>query len=52
MVNTLIASNTPAGGDTFTDPKLGPLADNGGPTLTVALLLSAHPELIGNVRGE
>jgi hypothetical protein len=38
MVNTLIASNTPAGGDSFTDPKLGPLADNGGPTLTVALL--------------
>ena len=38
MVNTLIASNTPAGGDTFPDPKLGPLADNGGPTLTMALL--------------
>jgi hypothetical protein len=38
LVNTLIASNTPAGGDTFTDPKLGPLADNGGPTLTMALL--------------
>jgi hypothetical protein len=38
MVNTLIVSNTPAGGDTFTDPKLGPLADNGGPTLTMALL--------------
>jgi hypothetical protein len=34
----LIASNTPAGGDSFTDPKLGPLANNGGPTLTVALL--------------
>jgi hypothetical protein len=38
MVNTLIVLNTPAGGDTFTDPKLGPLADNGGPTLTMALL--------------
>jgi hypothetical protein len=38
MVNTLIVSNTPAGGDTFTDPKLDPLADNGGPTLTMALL--------------
>jgi hypothetical protein len=38
LVNTLIASNTPAGGDSFTDPKLGPLADNGGPTLTMALL--------------
>jgi hypothetical protein len=38
MVNTLIVSNTPAGGDTFPDPKLGPLADNGGPTLTMALL--------------
>src|ERR1019366_4854903 len=38
LVNTLIASNTPAGGDSYTDPKLGPLADNGGPTLTMALL--------------
>jgi hypothetical protein len=38
LVNTLIASNTPAGNDSFTDPKLGPLADNGGPTLTMALL--------------
>jgi hypothetical protein len=38
LVNTLIASNTPAGGDSFTDPKLGPLADNGGPTLTMSLL--------------
>ncbi len=38
MVNTLIASNTPAGNDSFADPKLGPLADNGGPTLTMALL--------------
>ena len=38
LVNTLIASNAPAGGDSFTDPKLGPLADNGGPTLTMALL--------------
>ena len=38
LVNTLIASNTPAGGDTFTDPKLGPLTNNGGPTLTMALL--------------
>jgi hypothetical protein len=38
MPNTLIASNTPAGGDSFADPKLGPLANNGGPTLTMALL--------------
>jgi hypothetical protein len=38
MPNTLIASNSPAGGDSFTDPKLGPLADNGGPSLTMALL--------------
>jgi hypothetical protein len=38
LVNTLIASNTPPDGDSFTDPKLGPLADNGGPTLTMALL--------------
>jgi hypothetical protein len=38
FANTLIASNTPAGGDSFSDPKLGPLADNGGPTLTMALL--------------
>jgi hypothetical protein len=38
LVNTLIVSNTPAGGDSLTDPKLGPLADNGGPTLTMALL--------------
>jgi hypothetical protein len=38
LVNSLIASNTPAGNNSFTDPKLGPLADNGGPTLTIALL--------------
>jgi hypothetical protein len=38
MVNTLSASNTPAGGDNFADAKLGPLADNGGSTLTMALL--------------
>jgi hypothetical protein len=38
LVNTLIASNTPPDGDSFADPKLGPLADNGGPTLTMALL--------------
>jgi hypothetical protein len=38
LVNTLIASNTPGGNDSFADPKLGPLADNGGPTLTMALL--------------
>jgi len=38
LVNTLIALNTPAGNDSFTDPKLGPLANNGGPTLTMALL--------------
>ncbi len=38
MVNTLTFSNSPAGVDSFPDPKLGPLADNGGPTLTMALL--------------
>src|ERR1019366_8634124 len=38
LPNTLIVSNTPAGGDSFADPKLGPLANNGGPTLTMALL--------------
>ena len=38
LVNTLIVSNTPATNDSFPDPKLGPLADNGGPTLTMALL--------------
>jgi hypothetical protein len=38
LVNTLIASNTPPDGDSFADPKLGPLADNGGPTLSMALL--------------
>ncbi len=38
MPNTLIASNTPAGGDSFPDAKLGPLTHNGGPTLTMALL--------------
>ncbi len=36
--NTLFTSNNPAGIDTFADPKLGPLTDNGGPTLTMALL--------------
>jgi len=38
--NLLGASCTPSGpGDvTVTDPRLGPLADNGGPTLTQALL--------------
>jgi hypothetical protein len=38
MVNTLTASNAPAGTSTFPDPKIGPLSDNGGPTPTVALL--------------
>ena len=38
LANTLIAWNAPTGGDSFPDPKLGPLADNGGPTLTMALL--------------
>ena len=38
LANTLIASNTPPDGDSFADPKLGPLADSGGPTLTMALL--------------
>jgi hypothetical protein len=38
MVNTLLASNDPSDGDSFADPKLGPLANNGGPTLTMALL--------------
>jgi hypothetical protein len=36
--NSLLASNSPPGNDSFADPKLGPLADNGGPTLTMALL--------------
>jgi len=38
LANTLVVSNTPADGDTFADPKLGLLADNGGPTFTMALL--------------
>ena len=38
MANTLIASNSPTGNDSFPDPKLGPLANNGGPSLTMALL--------------
>jgi Immunoglobulin I-set domain len=37
LVNTVLASNVP-GTNTFPDAKLGPLADNGGPTLTMALL--------------
>ena len=36
--NTLCFSNTPGGNNTFANPQLGPLADNGGPTLTMALL--------------
>jgi hypothetical protein len=38
LLNVLLFSNTPAGSNTFADPKLGPLADNGGPTWTMALL--------------
>jgi len=38
LVNNLFVANAPPGGDSFSDPKLGPLADNGGPTLTMALL--------------
>ena len=38
LVNTLLASNTPGGVDSFPDPMLGPLTNNGGPTLTMALL--------------
>jgi hypothetical protein len=38
MCNTLIAGNTPGGNDTFAHPKLGLLADNGGATMTMALL--------------
>jgi hypothetical protein len=38
LVNTLIASNSPAGNDSFPDPRLGPLTNNGGPTPTMALL--------------
>jgi hypothetical protein len=38
LANSLIASNTPAGGDSFAEPKIAPLADNGGFTLTIALL--------------
>ena len=47
LINTLLAANSPNNGS-FTDeghnflsgadPKLGPLADNGGPTWTMALL--------------
>jgi hypothetical protein len=48
LPNTLIVSNSPAGGDTFTDPKLGPLADNGGPTPTMALLLGSPAIDAGN----
>ena len=33
-----MASNPPATDDSFADPKLGLLTDNGGPTLTMALL--------------
>lgn len=38
MANTLVSSNTPPDFDSFPDPKLGPLTNNGGPTLTMALL--------------
>lgn len=38
LINALVASNTPLGGDSFSEPRLGPLADNGGPTWTMALL--------------
>ncbi len=38
LPNTLIVSNNPAGNDSFPDPKLGPLTNNGGPTLSMALL--------------
>jgi hypothetical protein len=38
LFNTLIACTTPAGPDTFADPELGPLTNNGGPTMTMALL--------------
>ena len=48
LPNTLIASNTPAGGDSFTDPKLGPLANNGGPTPTMALLAGSPAIDAGN----
>jgi hypothetical protein len=37
LINSLLASNTP-GSDTFPDAKLALLADNGGPTLTMAAL--------------
>ena len=33
-----VISGTTAGNQLGTDPRLGPLADNGGPTLTHALL--------------
>jgi len=36
--DTLLAGNSPGGNDTFPNPILGPLAANGGPTLTIALL--------------
>jgi hypothetical protein len=38
QLNVLLFSNTPSGNNTFANPQLGPLADNGGPTLTMALL--------------
>ncbi len=38
QLNVLLFSNTPDGNDTFANLRLGPLADNGGPTLTMALL--------------
>ena len=38
QLNILLFSNTPSGNNTFANPQLGPLADNGGPTLTMALL--------------
>ena len=36
------------GNDTFADPKLGPLADNGGPTLTMALVAGSRAIDAGN----
>lgn len=48
LPNTLIVSNSPPGGDTLADARLGPLADNGGPTYTMALLAGSAAIDAGN----
>ena len=51
LANTLLASNTPGADDFFPNPKLGPLADNGGPTLTMALLSGSPAIDAGTIAG-